>query len=167
MHELDARSLRVLKAIVQEREMKYKPRAGWLVSHGATNKLVPESCGSFCDGLRTPWNVWPAFAPNPAVNEMKATISRYYGDINHDLYTEIPYISAKLVVDLLRKAGVVDRGKILDAARQTTAYDTGGFTDGPIDISPGKPHLGRPTIVARAENSAWQKETDWLPPVTP
>lgn len=156
-----------LKAIVQEREMKYKPRAGWLVSHGATNKLVPESCGSFCDGLRTPWNVLPVFAPNKAVDEMKATISRYYGEINHDLYTEIPYISAKVVVDLLKKAGVVERAKVLDAARQTTAYDTGGFTAGPIDISPGKPHLGRPTIVARAQNSAWQKETDWLPPVTP
>ena len=156
-----------LKAIVQEREMKYKPRAGWIVSHGATNKLVPESCGSFCDGLRTPWNVFPAFTSNSAVDQMKATISRYYGDINHDLYTEIPYMAAKVVVDLLQKAGAVDRGKLLDAARQATAYDTGGFTQGPIDISPGKAHLGRPTIVARAQGSAWTKETDWLPPVTP
>jgi hypothetical protein len=48
-------------------------------------------------------------------------------------------------------------------AKQTTAFDTGGFTKGPISLAPGRPP-SREVIVLRAEGGVWQRDSDWLSP---
>src|SRR5205823_13303066 len=74
-------------------------------------------------------------------------------------------VSARVLVDVIRRAGRPERKLVIDVARSHTAYDTGGFTNParPVDISPGHEHP-RDMILVRSEGGAWKQETGWLTP---
>ena len=137
----------------------------YLGQHGIYLDLVPNSCGSFCDGVLAPTSLFPPQVSSPATDEMRRVVGRYYSNVEYGYFTELGYVSSKLLVDVLRKAGRPDRGKVLEVARGLTAYDTGGFTNParPVDISPGHEHP-RDMILVRSEGGAWKQETGWLTP---
>lgn len=155
-----------VKLLLQARQQNYKPSpGGYLGQHGIYLDLVPESCGSFCDGILAPTSLFPPQVKSKATDEMRATVGRYYSDVDYGYFTELGYVSAKLLVDVLRTAGTPDRAKVLDVARGLTAYDAGGFTNPgkPLDLTPGREHP-RDMILMRMEGGAWKQETDWLSP---
>lgn len=155
-----------VKLLLQARQQQYKPSpGGYLGQHGIYLDLVPGSCGKFCDGIMAPTSLFPPQVKSAATDEMRAIVGRYSTNVDFGYFTELGYVSAKLVVDLLRRAGAPDRGKVLEVARGLTAYDTGGFTNAarPIDISPGKEHP-RDVIIMRMEGGTWKQETAWLTP---
>jgi branched-chain amino acid transport system substrate-binding protein len=155
-----------VKLLLQARQQQYKPSpGGYLGQHGIYLDLVPGSCGKFCDGIMAPTSLFPPQVKSAATDEMRSVVGRYYSNVDYGYFTELGYVSAKLVVDLLRRAGGPDRGKVIDVARGLTAYDTGGFTNPakPIDISPGKEHP-RDIIIMRMEGGTWKQETDWITP---
>jgi hypothetical protein len=102
---------------------------------------------------------------SPATDEMRRVVGKYFSNVDYGYFTELGYVSAKLLVDVLRKAGSADRNKVLEVARGLTAYDTGGFTNPkrPLDLTPGREHQ-RDMILMRMEGGAWKQETDWLTP---
>ena len=155
-----------VKLLLQARQQQYKPSpGGYLGQHGIYLDLVPKSCGHFCDGILAPTSLFPPQVRSAATDEMRSVVGRYYSDVDYGYFTELGYVSAKLLVDLLRRAGTPDRAKIIGIARGLTAYDTGGFTNPAraVDISPGREHP-RDIILMRMEGGAWKQETDWLSP---
>lgn len=153
-----------VKLLLQARQLDYKPSpGGYLGQHGVYLDLVPKSCGAFCDGMLIPTSLYPPQAKNPATEEMRAVVGRYYSNVDYGYFTELGYLSAKVLVDLLRRTGEPDRGALLETARRLTAYDTGGFTNParPIDLTPGREHP-RDIIIVRAEGGVWKKESEWL-----
>jgi branched-chain amino acid transport system substrate-binding protein len=155
-----------VKMLVQAKQLNYKPSpGGYLGQHGIYLDLVPTSCGSFCDGLLAPTSLFPPQVRSAATDEMRRVVGRYYSDVEYGYFTELGYVSARVLVDALRRAGTLDRAKVLDVARSFTNYDTGGFTNPakPVDLSPGREHP-RDMIIVRSEGGAWKQETGWLPP---
>jgi branched-chain amino acid transport system substrate-binding protein len=155
-----------VKLLVQAKQLNYKPSpGGYLGQHGIYLDLVPESCGTFCDGLLAPTSLFPPQVKSAATDEMRRIVGRYYSDVEYGYFTELGYVSARVLVDLLRRAGTLDRAKVVDAARGLTAYDTGGFTNPaqPVDLSPGREHP-RDMIIVRSDGGAWKQETGWLSP---
>ncbi|HLJ07822.1 MAG TPA: ABC transporter substrate-binding protein, partial [Acidimicrobiia bacterium] len=147
-------------------QQNYKPSpGGYLGQHGIYLDLVPSSCGSFCDGILAPTSLFPPQVPSPATDEMRKVVGRYFSNVDFGYFTELGYVSAKLLVDILHRAGSADRGRVLDVARTLTAYDTGGFTNPahPVDVSPGREH-DRDIILMRMEKGTWKQETGWLTP---
>ena len=154
-----------VKLLVQAKQLNYKPSpGGYLGQHGIYLDLVPNSCGSFCDGVLAPTSLFPPQVSSPATDEMRRVVGRYYSNVEYGYFTELGYASARVLVDLLRRAGP-DRNKVVAAARGLTAYDTGGFTNParPVDLSPGSEHP-RDMIIVRSEGGAWKQETGWLSP---
>jgi branched-chain amino acid transport system substrate-binding protein len=154
-----------VKLLVQAKQLDYKPSpGGYLGQHGIYLDLVPTSCGSFCDGMLAPTSLFPPQVSSPATDEMRRIVGRYYSNVEYGYFTELGYASARVLVDLLRRAGP-DRNKVIAAARGLTAYDTGGFTNParPVDLSPGSEHP-RDMIIVRSEGGAWKQETGWLSP---
>jgi ABC-type branched-subunit amino acid transport system substrate-binding protein len=155
-----------VKLLLQAKQQNYKPSpGGYLGQHGIYLDLVPSSCGSFCDGILAPTSLFPPQVPSPATDEMRKVVGRYFSNVDFGYFTELGYVSAKLLVDILHRAGSADRGRVLDVARTLTAYDTGGFTNPahPVDISPGREH-DRDIILMRMEKGTWKQETGWLTP---
>jgi len=155
-----------VKLLLQAKQQNYKPSpGGYLGQHGIYIDLVPGSCGSFCDGILAPTSLFPPQVKSPATDEMRRVVGKYFSNVDYGYFTELGYVSAKLLVDVLRKAGSADRNKVLEVARGLTAYDTGGFTNPkrPLDLTPGREHQ-RDMILMRMEGGAWKQETDWLTP---
>jgi len=155
-----------VKMLLQAKQINYKPSpGGYLGQHGIYLDLVPDSCGSFCDGIIAPTSLFPPQVHTPATDQMRATISRYYSGVEYGYFTELGYVSARLLVDVLRQAGVPDRAKVLAVARGLNAYDSHGFTNParPVDLTPGREHP-RDMILVRMQGGTWVQETDWLPP---
>jgi len=155
-----------VKMLLQAKQLNYKPSpGGYLGQHGIYLDLVPQSCGSFCDGLLAPTSLFPPQVNSAATEEMRRVVSRYYSNVEYGYFTELGYVSARVLVDIIRRAGRPDRRAIIDVARGLTAYDTGGFTnpDRPVDISPGREHP-RDMILVKSEGGVWKQETGWLTP---
>ncbi|HET9771304.1 MAG TPA: ABC transporter substrate-binding protein [Acidimicrobiia bacterium] len=155
-----------VKLLLQARQQQYTPSpGGYLGQHGIYLDLVPGSCGKFCDGIMAPTSLFPPQVKSAATDEMRTTVGRYYSNVDYGYFTELGYVSAKLLVDLLRRAGTPDRGRVLDAARALTAWDSGGFTNParPVDVSPGREHP-RDIIIMRMEGGTWKQETGWITP---
>jgi len=155
-----------VKLLLQAKQQNYKPSpGGYLGQHGIYLDLVPSSCGSFCDGILAPTSLFPPQVPSPATDEMRRVVGRYFSNVDFGYFTELGYVSARLLVDILHRAGSADRGRVLDVARTLTAYDTGGFTNPahPVDVSPGREH-DRDIILMRMEKGTWKQETGWLTP---
>ena len=156
-----------VKLLLQARAQNYKPSpGGYLGQHGIYLDLVPESCGSFCDGIMAPTSLFPPTVPNPATNEMRRVVGTYYRDVEYGYFTELGYASARMLVDLIKRTGSdLERATLLDTARSLTRYDTGGFTNPkrPINISPGVEHP-RDMIIVRMQDEKWVQESGWLPP---
>jgi len=156
-----------VKLLIQAKQLNYKPSpGGYLGQHGIYLDLVPNSCGSFCDGTMAPTSLFPPQVSNGATDQMRAVIGRYYKDVEYGYFTELGYVSAKVLVDLVHRAGP-DRGKIVAAAQALTSYDTGGFTNParPIDLSPGFEHP-RDMIIVRMQGGKWVQDSGWLAPQT-
>jgi ABC-type branched-subunit amino acid transport system substrate-binding protein len=156
-----------IKMLLQARTQNYKPSpGGYLGQHGIYLDLVPESCGSFCDGILAPTSLFPPTVPNKATNEMREIISRYYQDVEYGYFTELGYASARMLVDLIKRTGSnLERATLLATAKRQTAYDTGGFTNPrrPINLTPGVEHP-RDMIIVRMSGEKWVQESGWLPP---
>jgi branched-chain amino acid transport system substrate-binding protein len=155
-----------VKLLLQAKQQNYKPSpGGYLGQHGIYIDLVPGSCGSFCDGILAPTSLFPPQVKSAATDEMRRVVGKYFSNVDYGYFTELGYVSAKLLVDVLRRAGSADRGKVLDVARGLTAYDTGGFTNParPLDLTPGREHE-RDMILMRMDKGVWKQETDWLTP---
>jgi len=155
-----------VKMLLQAKQQNYKPSpGGYLGQHGIYLDLVPSSCGSFCDGILAPTSLFPPQVPSPATDEMRRVVGKYFSNVDFGYFTELGYVSAKMLVDILHRAGTADRDRVLDVARHLTAYDTGGFTNPahPVDISPGREH-SRDIILMRMEKGTWKQETGWLTP---
>jgi len=155
-----------VKLLLQAKQQNYKPSpGGYLGQHGIYIDLVPGSCGSFCDGILAPTSLFPPQVKSRATDEMRKVVGTYFSNVDYGYFTELGYVSAKLLVDVLRKAGSADRGKVLEVARGLTSYDTGGFTNParPLDLSPGREHQ-RDMILMRMDKGVWKQETDWLTP---
>jgi branched-chain amino acid transport system substrate-binding protein len=155
-----------VKLLLQAKQQDYKPSpGGYLGQHGIYLDLVAGSCGSFCDGILAPTSLFPPQVKSPATDEMRKTVGKYFSNVEYGYFTELGYVSARLLVDVLRKAGSPDRAKVLEVARGLTAYDTGGFTNPakPLDLTPGREH-DRDMILMRMEKGVWKQETDWLTP---
>ena len=156
-----------IKMLLQARAQNYTPQpGGYLGQHGIYLDLVPESCGSFCDGIFAPTSLFPPTVPNAATNEMRRVISTYYQDVEYGYFTELGYASARLLVDLIKRTGAdLERASLLATARAQTSYDTGGFTNPkrPLDLTPGVEHP-RDMIIVRMQGGKWVQESGWLPP---
>lgn len=155
-----------VKMLLQAKQLDYKPSpGGYLGQHGIYLDLVPQSCGSFCDGLLAPTSLFPPQVKSAATDEMRRIVSRYYSNVDYGYFTELGYVSASVLVDIIRRAGRPDRKLVVDVAHSLTAYDTGGFTNParPVDISPGREHP-RDMILVRSDGGAWKQETGWLTP---
>jgi branched-chain amino acid transport system substrate-binding protein len=155
-----------VKLLLQAKQQNYKPTpGGYLGQHGIYIDLVPGSCGSFCDGILAPTSLFPPQVQSPATDEMRKVVGRYFSNVDYGYFTELGYVSAKLLVDVLHRAGGADRGKVLDVTRGLTAYDTGGFTNPahPLDLTPGREH-DRDIILMRMEKGVWKQESGWLTP---
>jgi branched-chain amino acid transport system substrate-binding protein len=155
-----------VKLLLQAKQQNYKPSpGGYLGQHGIYLDLVPGSCGSFCDGILAPTSLFPPQVKSPATDEMRKVVGKYFSNVDYGYFTELGYVSSKLLVDVLRRAGSTDRGKVLEVARGLTAYDTGGFTNParPLDLTPGREHE-RDMILMRMDKGVWKQETAWLTP---
>lgn len=155
-----------IKLLLQARAQNYTPSpGGYLGQHGIYLDLVPESCGSFCDGIFAPTSLFPPTVPNAATNEMRKVVSTYYQDVEYGYFTELGYASARLLVDLIERTDDLDRASLLATARSLTSYDTGGFTNPkrPLDLTPGVEHP-RDMIIVRMQDGKWVQESGWLPP---
>ena len=155
-----------VKLLLQAKQQNYKPSpGGFLGQHGIYLDLVAGSCGSFCDGILAPTSLFPPQVKSPATDEMRKVVGKYFSNVDYGYFTELGYVSSKLLVDILRRAGSPDRGKVLEVARGLTSYDTGGFTNParPLDLTPGREHE-RDMILMRMEKGTWKQETDWLTP---
>jgi branched-chain amino acid transport system substrate-binding protein len=156
-----------VKLLLQARAQNYTPSpGGYLGQHGIYLDLVPESCGSFCDGIMAPTSLFPPTVPNAATNEMRKVVGTYYQDVEYGYFTELGYASARLLVDLIRRTGAdLERASLLATARSLTSYDTGGFTNPkrPLDLTPGIEHP-RDMIIVRMSGGKWLQESGWLPP---
>jgi len=155
-----------VKLLLQAKQQNYKPSpGGYLGQHGIYLDLVAGSCGNFCDGILAPTSLFPPQVKSPATDEMRKVVGKYFSNVDYGYFTELGYVSSKLLVDVLRQAGSPDRGKVLEVARGLTAYDTGGFTNParPLDLTPGREHE-RDMILMRMEKGVWKQETDWLTP---
>jgi branched-chain amino acid transport system substrate-binding protein len=156
-----------IKLLLQARAQNYTPSpGGYLGQHGIYLDLVPESCGSFCDGIMAPTSLFPPTVPNPATNEMRKVVGTYYQDVEYGYFTELGYASARLLVDLIERTGTsLERASLLATARAQTSYDTGGFTNPkrPLDLTPGVEHP-RDMIIVRMQAGKWVQESGWLPP---
>ncbi len=155
-----------VKLLLQAKQQNYKPGpGGYLGQHGIYLDLVAGSCGSFCDGILAPTSLFPPQVKSPATDEMRKVVGKYFSNVDYGYFTELGYVSAKLLVDVLRRAGSADRGKVLDVARGLSSYDTGGFTNPkrPLDLRPGR-EQERDMILMRMEKGVWKQETDWLTP---
>ena len=155
-----------VKLLLQAKQQNYKPSpGGYLGQHGIYLDLVAGSCGNFCDGILAPTSLFPPQVKSPATDEMRKVVGKYFSNVDYGYFTELGYVSSKLLVDVLRRAGSPDRGKVLEVARGLTAYDTGGFTNParPLDLTPGREHE-RDMILMRMEKGVWKQETDWLTP---
>ncbi len=155
-----------VKLLIQARTLNYKPSpGGYLGQHGIYLDLVPESCGAFCNGILAPTSLFPPTVSNAATNEMRRIVGTYYQDVEYGYFTELGYASARLLVDLIRRAGAsADRARVLATARSLTSYDTGGFTnpDRPLNLTPGVEHP-RDMIIVRMQGSKWVQDSGWLP----
>jgi branched-chain amino acid transport system substrate-binding protein len=155
-----------VKLLLQAKQQNYKPSpGGYLGQHGIYLDLVAGSCGAFCDGILAPTSLFPPQVKSPATDEMRKVVGKYFSNVDYGYFTELGYVSSKLLVDVLRQAGSPDRGKVLEVARGLSAYDTGGFTNParPLDLRPGREHE-RDMILMRMEKGVWKQETDWLTP---
>ena len=154
-----------VKLLIQAKQLNYNPSpGGYLGQHGIYLDLVPNSCGTFCDGVMAPTSLFPPQVSSPATDEMRRVIGRYYENVDYGYFTELGYVSAKVLVELVRRGGA-DRGKVIAAAQALKAYDTGGFTNParPIDLSPGAEHP-RDMIIVRMQGGKWVQESGWLSP---
>ena len=156
-----------IKLLLQARAQNYRPSpGGYLGQHGIYLDLVPESCGSFCNGIMAPTSLFPPTVPNAATNEMRRVVGTYYKDVEYGYFTELGYASARMLVDLIKRTGAdLERASLLATARSLKRYDTGGFTNPkrPIDITPGVEHP-RDMIIVRMQDEKWVQESGWLPP---
>jgi branched-chain amino acid transport system substrate-binding protein len=156
-----------VKLLLQARAQNYTPSpGGYLGQHGIYLDLVPESCGSFCDGIMAPTSLFPPTVSNAATNEMRKIVGTYYQDVEYGYFTELGYASARLLVDLIKRTGTsLERASLLATARRQTSYDTGGFTNPkrPLDLTPGVEHP-RDMIIVRMSGGKWVQESGWLPP---
>jgi branched-chain amino acid transport system substrate-binding protein len=154
-----------VKLLLQARALNYKPSpGGYLGQHGIYLDLVPESCGTFCNGIFAPTSLFPPTVSNAATNEMRRIVGTYYQDVEYGYFTELGYASARMLVDLIKRTGAgLDRAKLLATARSLTRYDTGGFTNPkrPIDLTPGVEHP-RDMIIVRMQGGKWVQESGWL-----
>lgn len=155
-----------VKLLLSAKQINYKPQpGGYLGQHGIYFDVVPESCGTFCNGVLAPTSLFPPQVSNRATDEMRRIVGRYYSDVQYGYFTELGYVSAKVFVDLLRRAGEPDRAKMLAIARSLTSYDTGGFTNPavPISLAPGGERR-RDMILVKMQDGKWVQETGWLAP---
>lgn len=156
-----------VKLLLQAKELNYKPSpGGYLGQHGIYLDLVPQSCGAFCNGILAPTSLFPPSVPNAATTEMRRVVGTYYSDVSYGYFTELGYVSAKVLVDLIHRAGPsTDRAGIIRVARTLTHYDTGGFTNPakPIDLTPGVEHE-RDIMIVRMQDGGWAQDSGWLTP---
>src|SRR5437763_264285 len=67
-----------VKMLLQAKQLNYKPSpGGYLGQHGIYLDLVPNSCGSFCDGVLAPTSLLPPQVSSPATDEMRRVVGRY------------------------------------------------------------------------------------------
>lgn len=155
-----------VKMLLQARQIDYTPQpGGYMGQHGIYLDIVPESCGSFCDGIMAPSSLFPPQEVNAATEEMKAVVSKYYSDVDYGYFTELGYLSAKILVDILSRAGEPERGKVVQIAHTLSAYDTGGFTNpaNPVNLTPGREHP-REMVLVEMRGGTWRQATEWLTP---
>ena len=120
-----------VKLLVQCRELKYKPRAGFLGQHGVYLDLTMEQSGSWADDMIANSALLPPSVNAPAVRDMKRIVGRYEKDMDYGYFTALGYASARMTVDVLRKAlaldGKLPRASLLRAASAINDYDCHGL----------------------------------------
>lgn len=129
-----------VKMLVQCRELKYTPSpGGFLGQHGVYMDLTMEQSGSFADGMLANSALLPPSVDAPAIREMKKIIGTYEKDISYGYFTVLGYASARMSVDVLRRALRADptltRASALKAAGQITSYDCNGLCEG-VNLAP-------------------------------
>jgi ABC-type branched-subunit amino acid transport system substrate-binding protein len=120
-----------VKLLVQCDASAYRPPAGFLGQHGVFLDLTVEQSGSIANGMMANSAVLPPSVNSPANTEMKRTIARYESDVQHGYFTSLAYASARMTVDVLRRALKIDpelsRASVLRAAASLRSYDCHGL----------------------------------------
>ena len=120
-----------VKMIVQCREAHYRPRAGFLGQHGVYLDLTVRQSGSWADGMLANSALLPPSEDTASVHEMKKIVAKYEHDVQWGYFTALGYASARMTVDVLRKA-LEDNPKLTRASTLTAAsgiqhYDCHGL----------------------------------------
>ena len=109
----------------------------------------------------------------PVVNEYVAMMQKYYPNAALSIWQEMAWLSAKVFVDALRKAGPnPTRSSVLAALESLDAFDTGMFPDRIPKKATGARHLPRRSMFLLrydASGSRWVPQPDpassefWIP----
>jgi branched-chain amino acid transport system substrate-binding protein len=175
-----------VKMLVQCREARYKPPAGFLGQHGVYLDLTVEHSGAIANGMIANSALLPPSLNVPPVNEMKRIVGTYESDMDYGYFTALAYASARMTEDVIRRALTIDsklsRLSLLQAATQMNAYDCHGLCKSVNLAPPAAQHGGNHNVwMVRARRDegapsqwlldggpvdAWQSET-WPRPGRP
>lgn len=97
----------------------------------------------------------------PVVNEYVQMMKKYYPNAALSIWQEMAWLSAKVFVEALRKAGPnPTRSSVLAAAESLDAFDTGMFPDKIPKKAAGVRHLPRRSMVLLKYDSSGSR---WVP----
>jgi branched-chain amino acid transport system substrate-binding protein len=109
----------------------------------------------------------------PVVSEYASMMKKYYPNATLSIWQEMAWLSAKVFVDALRKAGPnPTRSSVIAALESLDAFDTGMFPDRIPKKATGTRHLPRRSMVLLkydASGSRWVPQPDpassefWVP----
>ena len=101
----------------------------------------------------------------PVVNEYVSMMKKYYPNASLSIWQEMAWLSAKVFVDALRKAGPnPTRSSVLAALESLDAFDTGMFPDRIPKKEAGVRHLPRRSMFLLRYDAA---ESRWVPQPDP
>lgn len=120
-----------VKMLVECRELKYRPPAGFLGQHGVYLDLTVEQSGAWADGMLANSALLPPMLDVAPVRDMKKIVGRYESDVDYGYFTALGYASARMTVDVLREALKADpklsRASVLAAAARLNDYNCHGL----------------------------------------
>lgn len=140
-----------VKMLVQCRELRYRPEpGGFLGQHGVYLDLTVEQSGSWADGMIANSALLPPSVDHPAIDDMKRIVGTYERDVDYGYFTVLGYASARMTVDVLRRALALDpqlrRASILRAAAGMQGYGCHGLCRDTNLAAPAAVHGGNHSV---------------------
>ncbi|MGH2829073.1 MAG: ABC transporter substrate-binding protein [Actinomycetota bacterium] len=109
----------------------FKPPKGYLGQHGIYLGVTLDQSGRTAEGMLANGAVLPDLVDSPATTEMRRIVHRYFPGASFGYFTVLSYVSAQMVVDLVRSlfdsGGELSRQNIIATAGGMTSYACGGL----------------------------------------